>query len=243
MKLPGLQSLQKKIGDINGLVNRTWTDDEITEKIKRSGVKANRYKPLEIGRLNGLRKEAVLNDDREAITQIDVELAALEEGKLAYGTSLSKPQEQGSKVPSQQDRLAVLNRANRKANTEDIRRAQLAEKKAEREAAAAVARGKQAPNAFARVKTRAKVHYDVNDTGPPVSRNYLGDTSGDDRSRANTPIGDTTSNTPLQSGTPTRGGTPLLTVPGQKTEKGIPTFRRRMMDDEAIASMGIEIDI
>jgi RNA polymerase-associated protein RTF1 len=243
MNLPDLRSLRKKIGDINGLITRTWTDDEITEKVNRSGVKANRYKPFEIARLNGLRKEAVSNEDSEAVAQIDIELAALEDGKLAYGTSLSKSQDPASRAPSQQDRLAMLNRANRKANTEDIRRAQLAEKKAEREAAAAVARGEQAPNAFARVKTRAKVHYDVNDTGPPVSRNYLGDHSGDDRSRAHTPVGDSRSNTPIQSGTPKRSGTPLLTVPGQKTEKGIPTFRRRMMDDEAIASMGIEIDI
>ncbi|KAI9889744.1 MAG: hypothetical protein M1814_005043 [Vezdaea aestivalis] len=243
-KLPGLAALESKITDINTLVNRKWTDEEITEKINRSGVKANRFRPIELARLNGRRREAALKGDDEAVAAVDVEITALDQGKLAYGTVLFKKEDDTPKPPSQQERLAQLNRANRKLNTEEIRRAQIAERKADREAAAAVARGEQAPNAFARVKTRAKTHHDVNDPGIAKSRSVLGDLSSDDRSRANTPVGGSRANTPNPLGTPKRSGTPSLKVPGEKTErKGIATFRRRIMDDEAIASLGIELDI
>lgn len=58
--------------------------------------------------------------------------------KLAFGTSLSKPR---SDKPTEQERLADLNVRNQKLNYENVRRAQLEERKASRKAAAAVARG------------------------------------------------------------------------------------------------------
>ena len=122
-----------------------------------------------------------------------------------------------------------------------MRRAPLAEKRAERENAKAVARGEAAPNPFARVKTRAKTTYDVNDTLLPSQRDAgsRGVTPGSER--AGTP-GTRTPGTR----TPLRMGTPLASREEGHTperKKGIPTFRKMVMDDDVIGAMDLGIDI
>lgn len=132
--------------------------------------------------------------------------------------------------PSTAGGLDALNRANRKANIEEVRRALVAEKKAEQKARALAAVKKQADEAAkkaaeeaAAVKASLKV--------PGANMDDLFD--GSDASRANTPVGG--ASTPKRS----RAGTPL------KERKSIATFKKRTLDDDVIASMdlGIEIDI
>ena len=87
------------------------------------------------------------------------------------------------KGPTQQERLAELNRLNRKANTEDVRKAQQAERKAEALAREAIARGEAVANPFARVKTRAKIHHDSSELLNPIKLQR-----SKDNSRAASPL-------------------------------------------------------
>ena len=64
-------------------------------------------------------------------------------------------------VKTQQQRLAEINAANRKADRLQVRAALLAEKKAASELRAAVERGEAVADPFARVKVMAKTHFDA----------------------------------------------------------------------------------
>jgi len=154
--------------------------------------------------------------------------------KLAFGTTLVKPR---SAEKTQQERLEELNRRNQRLNAENVRRAQLEERKAERKAAAAVARGEAVADRFARVRTRARTHYDVH--GNRLVPKKPGGGDGSDISRPVTPItGANTPNKPSRSSTPT--GTRKEAT---KTRKGIPVIRHRPTDDENIAALDFDIEI
>lgn len=249
LKVPTKPFLVSKIDEINALINHRFTAEEIQAKLERSGVLQKKTIIFERAGIMSRRKLAIERGDEAAIAKLDAELAALEGPKLAFGTSLSKP---AAKVSlsgdaGQQDRLAALNRANRKANTHDVRKAQHAEKRAEALARKAIERGEAVQNPFARVKTRAKVHHDVNgDTlAPHGSSRGLNDSFGNksgDVSRAGTPMSNGDAKSPRQTGTPKRGVTPLG---GGAKVSGIPRVSNRNMDDDVFAAMdfGIEIDI
>ncbi|KAI9797164.1 MAG: hypothetical protein M1835_001837 [Candelina submexicana] len=242
--------LNSKVDDINGLINHRFTDQEIQEKLKRAGALQSRFSIIDRNAIANRRKDAVLQGDEAAIAKCDAELAALEGPKLAFGTSLTK-ESKGPKPPTQQEQLAIINRNNRKANTRDIRAAQIAEREAVRKANEAVARGEAVADTFARVKTRAKFHHDVNENkktlAPPKVDELFEE--GSDRSRAGTPLSVGGTSTPKKVGTPKPSGTPLLaarSLNGELKKKGgIPTFTKTTMDDEIIGAMdfGIEIEI
>lgn len=263
MPLPTRSFLLSKLEDINTLLDHSWTEDEIQQKLKRSGVLQTRFAAFERNQILRHRKEADDRGDEAAIAKCDAELAALEGPKLAFGTSLNASPRKVPVAtgPTEQERLAILNRNNRKQNQQDVRKAQQAERKAEALNQAAIERGEAVANPFARVKTRAKFHYDVRNAAlaPPPSTQGLDELfegGNSDRSRAGTPLNPSGTNTPLKVPTPkrvgtpmtgmSRSGTPLLTKrdSGEK-KRGIPTIRKRNMDDDLIAAMdlGIEIDI
>lgn len=258
--------LISKLEDINTLLDHRFTDEEIQEKLTRSGALQAKFASVERTVLRARRNSAESRGDLTTVAKCDAELAKLEGPKLAFGTTMNTSPRKPpvSTGPDQQERLAALNRANRKANQQDVRRAQHKERRIEAANQAAVDRGEADPNPFARVKTRAKTHYDVqgDSLAPPVSKQALDDLFGgnSDRSRAGTPL--TTSgvntpakvDTPKKSGTPaagtpkirSRAGTPLLNKQGGGEKKGgLPGIRRKNMDDDLIAAMdlGIEIDI
>ena len=182
------------------------------------------------------RRAAELKGDEAAIAKCDTELAALDGPKLKYGTSLIEPKTKAvvPTGPTQQERLAELNKANRKANRENVRKAQLAERKADRINREAVQRGEAMPNSFARVKTYAKTHHDANETLSSLLARQNGgsrDVSG--------------STTPAAATTPKVEPTKLV-VPSQvekSTASGMPVLGNRNMDDEIIAAMDLGIDI
>ena len=244
LPLPTKPFLISKITDINNLINHKWTEEEINEKLRRSGVTQSRFAHIEREDVLRRRKAAEDRGDESSIAKLDAELAALDGPKLAFGTKLHKPiPEAPRKELSQQDRLAELNRINRKKNIEEVRKAQRAERKAQLLAAKAVERGEAVQDPFARVQTRAKTHHDVNkDTlAPPKLNRALDDLfeAGSNASRAGTPISNG-ANTPKRSVTPKppRANTPLKAG-------GLPTIGTRNMDDDIIGAMdlGIEIDI
>lgn len=212
------------------MINRTWTEAELQEKLTKSGALVQKYVPIERNRLNGLIKEARASGNDAKVEQLQKELNALEVPKLAYGTSL-KPSPKKSSVAqgmSQQDRLALLNRQNRAKNAEEVRQAQINERRAARKIQAAVARGEEVVEDHSRrLKTRAKFKHDVADA-------YVEGRSG--------------SNAPDAVSTPTiatdKSSTQIpALVKLQSEKKGIPTLRRPLMEDEIISAMDLDIDV
>jgi RNA polymerase-associated protein RTF1 len=179
-------------------------------------------------------KEAVADGNDDEIARIQAELASDATPKLAFGTTLYKPR---SDKETQQQRLAEINLRNQRLNTENVRRAQLEERKLNRKTAAAVARGEAVADPFARVKTRAKTHHDVAG-GNRTTLKKDGLTEGGNASGTGSPAPGT--ETPGKSGNPKRSETPSGSQP---KPKGIAVIRHRNMDDENIAALDLDIDI
>lgn len=203
------------------------------EKLTKSGALVNKYIPIERNRLNNLIKEAKARGDTEKEESLRKELEALDGPKLAYSTSM-QPSPKKTSTPtglSQQERLAILNKQNRRKNAEEVRQAQINERRQAKMTEAAIARGENVTEDHSRrVKTRAKFKHDVADS--------LGAT-GSERSGTNTPAVGTPNLTAKKPTTPL----PYLTKLPEK--KGIPTIRRPLMDDDIIGAidLGIDIDI
>ena len=233
--LPTKRFLQSKLDDINGVVNHRFTDEELQEKLRRSGALQNRAAPIERSNILNRRRAAEEREDEAAVAKCDAELAALNGPKLKYGTFLVDPKVAAPTPPAltQQERLYELNLKNRKANREDVRKAQLAERKAQRLAREAVLRGEAVENPFARVKTIAKTHHDVNQSlTPHANRN----STSRDVSRSVTPAAGTT---PKKE----ESKNDLSPAPKPYTTSGLPVLGNRNMDDDIIASMDMGIDV
>ena len=148
--------------------------------------------------------------------------------------NLNKPatatpvQQAPSKIP-QSDRLAALNKINRQRSSQEIRAAMLAERRQLLESRKAAALKAEAEEKAAKEKEQAAL------LTVPGEEDLFG--GGSDFSRPNTPGMNGKEGKKIQ-----RTKSPL----GNKDEKkGIPTFKKRNMDDDVIGSMdlGIEIDI
>ncbi|KAL4895516.1 hypothetical protein BDV59DRAFT_174066 [Aspergillus ambiguus] len=217
-----------KVADINRLLNHKFTKEELNEKLRKQGsfdTKSLFFKRVELERQIKLAKAA--GEDAE-VERLEEELRNVSTPKLAYSSN-SKPRPTQT---SEHERLAELNIRNQKLNYENVRRAQLEERRAGRKAAAAVARGEAAANPFLRVRTHARTHYDANGNSlTPKS---------EDTSRDGTPV--TGTNTPSNTNTPPRTNTPTAS---QKTttKSGVASIRHRNMDDENIAALDLDLDI
>lgn len=236
--LPLHSVLDAKVDEIKALINHRWTDEEISRRVKRSGAMQSRIAPLDRIAINNRRRAAEERGDETAIAQCDNELAELNGPKLKYGTTLEEPKAHvsGPVEKTQQEKLAELNRANRRKNAEDVRKAQLAEKKAARLAREAVNRGEAVQDPFARVKTLSKTHYDVNETLAPHRAKQQANSRGN--SRSGTPVGLLTPKMEAkEKPVPSPERKPALTA------SGLPVLSSRNMDDEIIGSMDMGIDI
>lgn len=223
----------QKMADVNNLLNRRWTEAELQEKLTRSGAITNKYIPIERNRLNNLLAEARSQGNAEKEAVIRDELSKLEGPKLAFNTSLHKsPKKSGSSeapAMTQQDRIALLNRQNRKKNQDEVRQAQYAELRKAKRIAAAIARGENvAEDTSRRVKTRAKVNHDVSDTGARKTDSGVA-----------TPVVKTSAVSPDQSASQL-----IAKLQAANSEKkGISTIRRPIMDDDIIGAMDFGIDM
>jgi RNA polymerase-associated protein RTF1 len=227
--LPTKPKLGQKIADINALVNRSWTEAELQEKLTKSGALINKFIPIERNRLNNLIKEAQADGNTEKEEALRKELEALDGPKLAYSTSM-QPSPKKPVGMSQQERLAILNRENRRKNAEEVRNAQIAERRAAKRIEAAMARGEDVAEDYSRrVKTKAKFKHDVADTKAAESR-----------SGTNTPSASTPKMAPKKS-------TPLPHIAklqaANRDKNGLPTIRRPLMDDDIIGAIDLELDI
>lgn len=226
-KMATKSELADKVSDINRLLNHKFTNEELNEKLRKQGSLDSKtlvFKRMETEKLLKLAKAS--GDDEEA-DKLQLELSQLTAPKLAFGSALSKPQ---GKKPSEHERLAEINLRNQKLNYENVRRAQLDERKASKKAAAAVARGEAAADPFMRVRTLAKTHHDAHgaSTVPPPTSVDSGDV---------TPT--TGSDTPGNPDTLKPGSTPQK----KSVKGGIAGIRHRNMDDENIAALDLDLDI
>lgn len=227
--IPTKPKLIGKIDDINNLVNRTWTEAELQEKLTKSGALINKFIPIERNRIANAIKDATVRGDEKDLVLLKKELADLDGPKLAYSTSM-QPSPKKNATPqgmSQQERLAILNKQNRQKNQQEVRQAQINERRAHKLAEAAIARGEEVVTDHSRrVVTKAKFKHDVADLDKP---------SG---SGTSTPIISTPDLLAKKVSTPV----PYLQKL-QNDKKGLPTIRRPLMDDDIIGAIDFDIDI
>ncbi|KAL4920995.1 hypothetical protein BDW62DRAFT_175701 [Aspergillus aurantiobrunneus] len=223
-KMPTKTQLTKKVMDINRLINHKFTNEELNEKLRKQGSldsKTTFFKRVDIEKKLKLAQEL---GDYDEVEKLQLELAN-QAPRLAFSSNAARPR---TEKLSEHERLAQLNLRNQKLNYENVRRAQLEERKASRKAAAAAARGEGSINPFLRVKTLAKTHHDVNGSTPKP---------GENASRSATPASGTPrANTPTQSGTPS-------TSQNKQPKGGSAKIRHRNMDDENIAALDLDLDI
>jgi RNA polymerase-associated protein RTF1 len=197
----------------------------------------NKYSTIERNRLNKLMTEAKALDDDDRVEQLRAELAALDGPTLAFNTTLrtSPKKPVGKSEVSQQERLAMLNRENRRKNAEEVRQAQLKERRHQMATQAALARGEAVEEDHSRRhKTVAKFKHDVSQLGKKIDS---------DRSGTNTPAVGTPNLSAKKDITPLPHIAKLQQ--SQADKNGLPTFRRPLTDDDIIGSidLGIEIEL
>lgn len=166
---------------------------------------------------------AKVNGDMEEAEKIEAELQKMVNPTLSWGTSLVKKEVDSGL--SEAERVHLMNLRNQKLNIENVRRAQLEERKAARKAAEAVARGEAAPNPFMRVRTVAKTHHDVNGTPKPAAADAA-------------PV-ENQKDTPAKA---VQKGASAPRITTKKPKNGF-MITYRNTDDENIAALDMDIDI
>ncbi|KAL2187029.1 plus-3-domain-containing protein [Thermothelomyces heterothallicus CBS 203.75] len=127
--VPTKPELVAKIADINGLIERTWTDQEVSEKLKRQNALHIKYSGIERDNVAKQLELARARGDEEAVARLQEKLDNLEVPRLAFRTSLNSTKKRAeNRGPTQQEKLAMLNAENRRKNAEAVRRAQLLER-------------------------------------------------------------------------------------------------------------------
>jgi RNA polymerase-associated protein RTF1 len=228
---PVLRSyIDKKLDDIKVLTEYRLTDADITKKLERAGVMQSKAAHWERMDLQNAREAAVKAENEAEIARIDEALNALEGPKLAFAPKSRPATEQKY---NQQAALTQLNARNRKLNRDEIKAAEKAERAAE--------------NAR-RVAPKSQF--------PSSQSSHLGvvfDADAAERSAAASRSG-----TPLP-GTPKKEKGDQIKEEAKEQETadaiikrlqlrdkkkgGIPTFSKRVMEDDVIAAMDFGVDI
>lgn len=226
-KMATQTKLASKVADINRLINHQFTAEELNEKLRKQG--AFDYKKNILRRFDLERdlKFAKANGETERAEQLQKELDQILNPTLSWGTTINKPV--AKEALSEAERVHQINLRNQKLNYENVRRAQLEERKAARKAAAAVARGEAAADPFMRVRTIAKTHHDVS-----------GKSQGNSPKPVDSPSNETPKDSPKPAtGTPSRVATPA----SQEKPKNRFMIRYSNNDDENIAALDLDLDI
>lgn len=222
VRLPSKKFLISKLDDIHHLLDHSWTEEDVEKKISMAKMMQKKFDNFSKDKLINRRNEAESRGDTEAVAKYDAEIAQFDGPQSRTITFGDKPSYAPPVKPfaeqSQHERLAARNKANRKANAEEIRKAQIAEKKvlhkAREEAARVRAAAEEEKKKHAAAAAAALL---------AVPGGEMSDLFGSDISRAGTPK------------KASRTGTPL----GIKKIGG----NKKLLDDEIIAEMDLGIDI
>lgn len=219
LRVPTKKYLLQKLDDIHALLDHQWTEQDIQTKINRQAALHTKFAAYGREKLVKRREEAATRGDEITVARLDQELAIMDGGAAGklMAANVSKANAP-NKAVLQQERLAALNKANRKANSEEIRKAQIAEKHRQQ-------RARDEAIAKARKRDAEAAEAAKNSLLNPVD-DLFGDVS--DISRTGTPAN--AANTPKK---PVPLGGP----------KKIGAFRKKALDEDVIAAMDLGIDI
>jgi RNA polymerase-associated protein RTF1 len=152
--LPSTRAVERKLNRLVDMQRRTLTSEEIDLIIKRrqtlssGALGANTV--IEKSVLQQKRQVALEAGDFAAVDEIDNQIASLD--RILNRTSKR----------AEIDRLAKVNERNRRANMDDIRKAEVVAQEARRKAELA----KDTSNPFARLRTSAKIFYESRTDSP-----------------------------------------------------------------------------
>ena len=165
---PKKTRLEAKTDDLQALIARRFTSEELTVKLNRSQALQNNWRAKEQQKLEAQIAEAhqVGEEDRAKRLQDQIENLSKNPVKLHYGTSVgpSKAAEANKKSEmTQQQQLAELNRLNRKLDAERVRKALLAENRAKekRKATAREMAAKKQDDAVAAADTNGQIAHNI----------------------------------------------------------------------------------
>ncbi|KAK3402071.1 hypothetical protein B0T20DRAFT_403344 [Sordaria brevicollis] len=230
---PDKQTLIDKIDDINRLVTRTWTEQELSEKLKRQNSLQAKYSGAQREYLMKQLDNARLANDEALIARYQERLEKLEVPRLAFRTSLTK--KDGKKELTQQEKLALKNMENRRRNAEEVRKAQLRERAKARQIEKKIERGEAVQEDMSRrLITRPKFVHDSSESKATPSPSKAG------TSAPGTPSKSETKNS--------NGVLPHIAKlqeqhRQQQRKNGLPVISAPLMDDEIIGAMDLGIDI
>lgn len=244
--IPDRNALINKIDDINRLVKRTWTDQELSEKLKRQNSLHSKYSGAEREHIKKQLDAAIARGASDAVNRLQEKLDKLGVPRLAFGTSLAPQKKKAERGPSQQDKLAIINQENRRRNAETVRKAQLQER----------AKTREMQLRYERETLQGGENGDKLKNG--LKNGAAG--VGDGASGPATPAGAKTATgsgatTPANGlGTPSQKATTTTTTllphiaklqeqQRSQTKSGIPTIHKPLMDDDIIGALDLDIDI
>lgn len=238
IRLPTSKTLNVKVADINKLLNRTWTDEDISAKISKQKAIQTKHDPANAAnlarqRLLARKARAEEEQDYEEVARCNAELQATESNAgantvngVAAGRSPAKPIKTGG-VITEQERLAQRNAMTRKTNAEEVRKALLEERRKE-------LAGREKAFAEAKAKAKAKAEADAQRLKVPASDMVDLFGEGSDISRAGTPVNGLKK--AAKSGR-SRSSTPLV----QRPLGALISTQKN--DDDVIGAMDLGIDI
>lgn len=154
LSLPSVRRLEHKAEELRSLKKHQLTPAEVNDMIARRQELAGSggaNSVLEKLSLQQQRTAALEEGDQEKIQAIDRKIEAIDRG-------LSKLQQRHDT-----DKLAKVNERNRKANLDEIRKAELAAKKA------ALSLSEKTANPFSRLRTNARIFYGSKSSSPAAA--------------------------------------------------------------------------
>ncbi|CCC12984.1 hypothetical protein SMACR_06127 [Sordaria macrospora] len=229
---PDKQTLIDKIDDINRLVQRTWTEQELSDKLKRQNALQAKFSGAQRDYIKKQLDIARQANDEAAIARYQERLEKLEVPRLAFRTSLTK--KDGKKDLTQQEKLALKNMENRRKNAEEVRKAQLRERARARQIEKKIERGEAVQEDMSRrLITRPKFVHDSSEKPTPSP------------SKAGTPAPGTPSKAETRNANGVLPHIAKLQEQHRQQQKknGLPVISAPLMDDEIIGAMDLGIDI
>ena len=179
--LPRPSLLKKKFDGLNSIIAHVWTNEDITERLKRSGAAQREQNDMKRNDARQMRKQAAdagKTDEVAHYTAILLELGEDVANAPAKGSNsrfgppsgpnkstnaASDKTHQPEMTAAHRARIERIEANRRKAEAEEVKAAQLAAQRKAREEREAIKRGDTPTKGdpFARVKTKPKLVFDL----------------------------------------------------------------------------------
>ncbi|KAI5299904.1 hypothetical protein KEM56_002895, partial [Ascosphaera pollenicola] len=224
-RMPTKSQVAEKVTDINNLINHTFTEQELMEKLRRQGAASTKQIAFERIQLEKKRDAAIAASDEALVAECDEKLRKLVgPSRLAFGTSMNK--NIASKAAQDEaDSLEEISRRNARLNAENVRRAQIEERRQQKIMAAKAHRAETAVEHLN--KTRPTESGGSNRSGTATTLTPQSEGTGEDAGQTK---GQDVASTPSDS-------------QAAAAKNGVPTIRHRPTDDDNIAALDFDLGI